>query len=58
MLDLERVRPNYEFDVELRYSYMNLQSHSEYLGDQRGVLGFDRLSTVGIGLELDAHVIC
>lgn len=96
MLDLERVRPNYELDVELRYSYMNLQnvggkndidgqsiadsvnlytrwraptgltalhrplryvlegSHSEYLGDQRGVMGFDRLSTVGIGLELDS----
>ncbi|MEJ5061415.1 MULTISPECIES: autotransporter domain-containing protein [unclassified Pseudomonas] len=96
MLDLERVRPNYELDVELRYSYMNLQnvggkndidgqaiadsvnlytrwraptglmalqrplryvlevSHSEYLGDQRGVLGFDRLSTVGAGLELDS----
>lgn len=96
MLDLERVRPNYELDVELRYSYMNLQniggkndidgqaiadslnlysrwraptgitalqrplryvlefSHSEYLGDQRGVLGFDRLSTFGVGLELDS----
>ncbi|RWU19222.1 hypothetical protein DM813_23235 [Pseudomonas alkylphenolica] len=96
MLDLERVRPNYELDVELRYSYMNLQnvggkndidgqaiadslnlytrwraptglialqrplryvvevSHSEYLGDQRGVLGFDRLSTIGLGLELDS----
>lgn len=96
MLDLERIRPNYELDVELRYSYMNLQnvggkndidgqaiadsvnlytrwraptgitalqrplryvvevSHSEYLGDQRGVLGFDRLSTVGLGLELDS----
>lgn len=96
MLDLERIRPNYELDVELRYSYMNLRnvggkndidgqaiadsvnlytrwraptgitalqrplryvvevSHSEYLGDQRGVLGFDRLSTVGLGLELDS----
>lgn len=96
MLDLERVRPDYELDVELRYSYMNLRnvggkndidgqaiadsvnlytrwraptgitalqrplryvmevSHSEYLGDQRGVLGFDRLSTVGLGLELDS----
>lgn len=96
MLDWERVRPDYEADVELRYSYLNLQqlggdeaidgevtaqtanlwsrwraptgwvvmqrplryvlefSHSEYLGDQRGALGFDRLSTFGVGFEFDS----
>lgn len=96
MLDWERVRPDYEADVELRYSYVHLKtlsgddvvdgeanaetanlwsryraptgfvvmqrplryvlefSHSEYLGDQRGALGFDRLSTVGLGIEFDS----
>lgn len=96
MLDWERVRPDYEVDLELRYSYMDLQniggtnaidghvssetlnlwsryraptgltvlkrplryvleySHSEYIGDQRGALGFDRLSTVGAGVEFDS----
>ncbi|WP_339513211.1 autotransporter domain-containing protein [Pseudomonas sp. RL_15y_Pfl2_60] len=96
MLDWERVRPDYEADIELRYTYMNLQqiggdeaingevtaetanlwsrwraptgwvvmqrplryvlefSHSEYLGDQRGALGFDRLSTFGLGVEFDS----
>ncbi|WP_417663254.1 autotransporter domain-containing protein [Pseudomonas sp.] len=96
MLDWERVRPDYEADIELRYSYMNLQqiggdeaingevtaetanlwsrwraptgwvvmqrplryvlefSHSEYLGEQRGALGFDRLSTFGLGVEFDS----
>lgn len=29
-------------------------SHSQYLGSQAGVLGFDYLSTVGLGLELDS----
>ncbi|MBB1627295.1 hypothetical protein [Achromobacter sp. UMC71] len=29
-------------------------THSEFLGDQRGVLGFDRLTSVGAGLELDS----
>ncbi len=29
-------------------------SHSHYLGSQAGILGFDRLSTVGLGLELDS----
>lgn len=96
MLDWERVRPDHEIDVELRYSNISLMnaggdkiidgqtdaeafnlwsrwraptgitalhrplryvleySQSEYLGDQRGVLGFDRLFTVGTGLELDS----
>lgn len=96
MLDWERVRPDYEADIELRYSYVHLKtlggddvvqgqanaetanlwsrwraptgfivmerplryvleySHSEYLGDQRGALGFDRLSTVGTGIEFDS----
>ncbi len=96
MLDWERVRPDYEVDLELRYSNLRLEniggdkviegsasaeatnlwarwraptgikllqrpmryvlehSYSEYLGDQRGVLGFDRLFTVGAGVELDS----
>ncbi|HDY98644.1 MAG TPA: autotransporter domain-containing protein [Pseudomonas sabulinigri] len=96
MLDWERVREDYEADMELRYSYLDLQniggsdaisgnvtaqtanlwtryraptgwtvmrnplryvleySHSEYLGEQRGALGFDRLSTVGAGIEFDS----
>ncbi|MCT4712199.1 autotransporter domain-containing protein [Enterobacteriaceae bacterium H11S18] len=29
-------------------------AHTEYLGDQRGRLGFDSLSSVGLGLELDS----
>ncbi|AEC20406.1 hypothetical protein PT7_1866 [Pusillimonas sp. T7-7] len=29
-------------------------THSEFLGDQRGVLGFDRLTALGAGLELDS----
>lgn len=29
-------------------------AHTEYLGDQRGKLGFDNLSSVGVGLELDS----
>lgn len=29
-------------------------THSEFLGDQKGILGFDRLTTVGAGLELDS----
>ncbi|MAG68479.1 MULTISPECIES: autotransporter domain-containing protein [Pseudomonas] len=96
MLDWERVRPDYEVDLEMRYSYLDLQniggtkvidghtsaetlnlwsryraptrltvfkrplryvleySHSEYIGEQRGALGFDRLSTVGVGVEFDS----
>ena len=85
-----------EFDVELRYSYMRLETfdgiaelkgsanvgslnlwarwraplsdwtafgnpvrhvaeltYSEFLGDQRGALGFDRLVSIGAGVELD-----
>jgi hypothetical protein len=29
-------------------------AHTEYLGDQRGKLGFDSLSSVGMGIELDS----
>jgi len=29
-------------------------SHSRYLGDQAGILGFDYLSSIGLGLELDS----
>lgn len=96
MIDWERVRPDYEVDLELRYSYIHLKSvggadvvegsanaetanlwsrwraptgftvmqrplryvlefsYSEYLGDQRGVLGFDHLATAGVGIEFDS----
>jgi hypothetical protein len=96
MLDLEHYRPDYEVDVELRYTNIQLQSfggtangvqgsasaqtanvwaryraptgaiafdrpvryvlefsHSKYLGSQAGILGFDALTTLGVGLELD-----
>jgi hypothetical protein len=95
MLDYERYRPENEVDVEVRYSYINLQSfdssqsvegranaqtfsvwsryraptgrallerplryvleyaYTGFLGDLRGVLGFDRLHSFGAGLELD-----
>jgi hypothetical protein len=29
-------------------------AHTEYLGDQRGQLGFNGLSSLGVGLELDS----
>lgn len=97
MLDYELVRPEYEVDVELRYTNIRLQSfgstaasvkgsadaeaasiyaryraptgltflqrplryvleaaNTTYLGDQRGILGFDNLSSVGLGLEVDS----
>ena len=96
MLDWEHYREDYEVDVELRYSDIELKSfgsssatvegsasartanvwarwraptgrqafdrplryvlefsHSRYLGSQADVLGFDRLTTLGTGLELD-----
>jgi hypothetical protein len=97
MLDYERYRPESEFDVELRYTNINLKStagsssavqgssdaesvslwtrwraptrmsalgkpvryvleaaHTEFLGDLRGALGFNALSSLGVGLELDS----
>ncbi|TJZ68998.1 hypothetical protein FAZ21_15115 [Chitiniphilus eburneus] len=96
MLDYEHYRPGYEIDVELRYTYIRLESiggseavkghadaktanlwarwraptgftaldrplryvlevsHSQFLGSQAGILGFDSLSTLGVGLELDS----
>lgn len=96
MLAYNRVREDYQVDVELRYTDITLHSfggaesvqgtadartttlysryraptgwmaldrpvryvlefsHSQYLGSQAGVLGFDYLSTVGVGLELDS----
>ncbi len=96
MLAYNRVREDYQVDVELRYTDITLRSfggaesvqgtadartstlysryraptgwmaldrpvryvlefsHSQYLGSQAGVLGFDYLSTVGLGLELDS----
>ena len=29
-------------------------AHTEYLGEQRGKLGFDSLSSVGLGIEMDS----
>ncbi|EDF9971486.1 hypothetical protein B4V89_24450, partial [Salmonella enterica subsp. enterica serovar Oslo] len=29
-------------------------AHTEYLGEQRGKLGFNSLSSVGVGIELDS----
>ena len=29
-------------------------AHTEYLGEQRGKLGFDSLSSVGVGIEVDS----
>jgi hypothetical protein len=39
--------------------YVLEAAHTEFLGDLRGVLGFEALSSLGIGLELDtsAHAI-
>ncbi|WP_297575629.1 autotransporter domain-containing protein [uncultured Deefgea sp.] len=39
--------------------YVLEASHSHYYGDQAGVLGFDYLSTVGLGFEVDssAHAV-
>jgi len=97
VLDYGLFRPQYEIDVELRYSFMRLESfnsamavegqadvsalnlwarwrapindwtafdrpvryvleftHSEFLGDQRGILGFNALTSLGTGIELDA----
>lgn len=34
--------------------YVLEATHSEFLGDQRGILGFDRLTSLGLGLELDS----
>ena len=41
----------YMLDRPLRYVLEF--SHSRYLGSQSGILGFDHLSSVGTGLELD-----
>jgi len=45
------------FDRPVRYVLEF--SHSHYLGSQAGILGFDRLTTLGAGMELDtsAHDI-
>ncbi len=39
--------------------YVLEMSHSQYLGSQAGVLGFSRLTSIGVGLELDtsAHEV-
>ena len=97
MLDYERYREDYEIDVELRYTNIQLRSfgstsadlkghseantaglwarwraptgltmlqrpfryvletsHTQYFGQQRGALGFDYLTSVGVGIEIDS----
>ena len=97
MLDYELVRPDYEVDVEWRYTNIQLTSfgstsadiegeadaeaaslyaryraptghtvmdrplryvleaaHTTYLGDQRGLLGFNHLTSLGAGVEFDS----
>jgi len=39
------------FDRPIRYVVE--AAHSEFVGSQRGALGFDRLSSIGAGLEID-----
>jgi len=34
--------------------YVLEAAHTTYLGDQRGILGFNNLSSVGLGIELDS----
>jgi hypothetical protein len=95
MLDYGRYRENYEYELELRYTYIRLQSfdssdsvqgstdaqtvslwtrwrqptglvlfrrplryvlelaNSTYVGDQRGSLGFNFLTSAGAGIEFD-----
>jgi hypothetical protein len=36
--------------------YVLEAAHTEFLGDLRGVLGFEALSSLGVGLELDTEV--
>jgi hypothetical protein len=98
MLDYALSRPNYELDLELRYTQLRLTSlpgtasgvtgsadamtlglwgrvrwpsgfeafgrplrwvvdfsHAEFLGPQRGVLGFNALSKIGGGIEFDVQ---
>ena len=96
MLDYTLVKPEYEVDVELRYTNIRLHTfdssavvsgsataeaasvyaryraptglqvmerplryvleaaNTVYLGDQRGLLGFNNLSSVGLGVEFDS----
>ena len=97
MLDWERVRPEYELDVETRYSNITLQTfsntddsvkgrataeslnlwtryraptgltamqkpvryvlegaHTQFFGEQQNALGFDHLTSLGVGVELDS----
>lgn len=96
ILDYEYDIPEYEIDVELRYTYMQLRTfdtvgplrgegetnnlnlwtrwrapisdwqafgnpvryvleatHTQFLGEQRGALGFESLTSLGLGLELE-----
>jgi len=96
MLDHERYRPEWELDVELRYTFLRLQSfpsssndvrgradaqsadlwvryrwptglevldrplryvlqgaHTTYIGDQADALGFNHLTKLGAGIEVE-----
>ena len=39
--------------METPFRYVLEGSHSRFFGDQRGALGFERLTSLGIGMELD-----
>lgn len=97
MLDYELVRPDYEVDVEWRYTNIQLKTfgntsesiqssanaeatslytryraptgislmqrplryvlegaHTTYLGDQKGLLGFNYMTSLGVGFEFDS----
>ncbi len=97
MLDYEHASAKHDLDLELRYSYIRLESfgstsnaikgksnaenlslylrrraptgyellqrplryvlegaHTQFLGEQRGALGFNYMSSAGIGIELDS----
>lgn len=97
MVDYELVKPEYEVDVEWRYTNIQLKSfsstseavagsavaeatslytryraptgfnlmdrplryvlegaHTTYLGDQKGVLGFNHMTSLGLGFEFDS----
>jgi len=56
---LRRRAPTGHFMLDRPVRYVLEYTHSTYLGDLEGVLGFNHLNTFGVGLELDtsAHDI-
>ena len=54
-LYLRRRAPIFEWTLlKSPVRYVLEGAHTEYLGDQRGKLGFDSLSSVGMGIEMDS----